>query len=206
MANRLFGLLMALASARLYSGCKQFPARSDNRLGEIAQIQLVFTFLYALLLKLDTGADNHSSYDNDIFDNLMAFVSLSGIGIALFQPAIVHLVVRCGGKGDQAGIAEYSGSGDMQEVLQETVAAAGKPNQLDLNDVAAGAEPNQVDDDIEMGSSVQEARPEAREAEGQSGRPKQVELPKLGLKGRLQTADSVQTPPHFSRELVGTSF
>ena len=96
MANRLFGLLMALASARLYSGCKQFPARSDNRLGEIAQIQLVFSFLYALLLKLDTGADNSTSYDSYIFDNLMVFVSLSGIGIALFQPAIVHLVVRYG--------------------------------------------------------------------------------------------------------------
>ena len=75
MANRLFGLLMALASARLYSGCKQFHKGSDNRLGEIAQIQLVFSFLYALLLKLDTGADNSTSYDSYIFDNLMAFVS-----------------------------------------------------------------------------------------------------------------------------------
>ena len=58
MAIRLFGLLMALASARMYSGCKQFPTRKDNRLGEIAQVQLIFCFLYALLLKLDADASN----------------------------------------------------------------------------------------------------------------------------------------------------
>ena len=66
MAIRLFGLLMALVSARIYSGCKQFPKRSDNRLGEIAQVQLIFNFLYALLLKLETDEHNSTEWDNYI--------------------------------------------------------------------------------------------------------------------------------------------
>ena len=41
----LFALLMAQGSQRLYVGCKQFPNPADNRLGELAQWQLVFIFL-----------------------------------------------------------------------------------------------------------------------------------------------------------------
>ena len=152
-------------------------AASDNRLGEIAQVQLVFGFLYALLLKLDNGADNStgysSEYDNYVLDTLMVVVSFAGVGFALIQPVLGHLLGRCGGQGDVEGIgddvegiAKYSGSGDTEEVLRETFADIGEPYQVDLDDdVAAGAESNQVDDDIEMGSSVPEARPEAREAE-----------------------------------------
>lgn len=36
---------MAMGSQRLYVGCKQMPDPSDNRLGELAQWQLVFIFL-----------------------------------------------------------------------------------------------------------------------------------------------------------------
>ena len=218
MAIRLFGLLMALASARMYTACKQFPTASDNQLGEIAQVQLIFSFLYALLLKLDNGADNSTGYssefDNYLLDNLMVVVSFAGVGLALMQPVLGRLLERCGGQGDVEGIddvegiAIFSGGGNMEEVLQETLADIGEANQVDLDDdVAAGAESNQVDDDIEMGSSVPQARPEAREAEGQSERPKQVEPPKHGLKGRHQSADSVQTPSRFAgRNSVGTGF
>ena len=74
---------MALASTRLYVGCKQFPTVSDNRLGELAQVQLIFCFLYALLLKLDADASNSTGWDNYIYDNLMVVVIFSAVVFAL---------------------------------------------------------------------------------------------------------------------------
>ena len=160
----------------MYSGCKQFPTRKDNRLGEIAQVQLIFCFLYALLLKLDADASNSTGWDNYIYDNLMVLVSFSGVGLALIQPVLGRLLGRCGGQDDVEGIAEYSGSGDMEEVLRETFAAIG--------------ERNQGDDDVEMGRSVPEAKP--KEAEEQSKLPRQ---PNEGGMGQSSLASRTQSTP-----------
>ena len=91
------------------------------------------------------------------YDNLMVLVSFSGVGLALIQPVLGRLLGRCGGQDDMEGIAKYSGSGDMEEVLRATFAATD--------------EPNQGDDDVEMGRSVPEAKP--KEAEEQSELPSQ---------------------------------
>ena len=36
----VFALIVAMGSARIYIGCKQFPKPSVNRLGEVAQVQV----------------------------------------------------------------------------------------------------------------------------------------------------------------------
>ena len=138
MAIRLFGLLMALVSARIYSGCKQFPKRSDNRLGEIAQVQLIFNFLYALLLKLETDEHNSTEWDNYIFDILMVLVNFSGFAIALLRPTLEQLLGRTDGQVDDVeAIAEEHGYSDdsVKSFLHETFAAARQG----------------VDDDVESG-------------------------------------------------------
>ena len=127
MVIRLFGLLMALVSARIYTGCKQFPKRSDNRLGEIAQVQLIFNFLYALLLKLETDKHNSTGWDNFIFDILMVLVNFSGLAIALLRPALEHLFGRSDGPVDdvEAMADEQGYSGDsVNNFLHEKFAAA----------------------------------------------------------------------------------
>ena len=58
----VFALIAAMASQRLYVGCKQFPVDSDNRLGELAQVQLIMIFLAGLMLQMDIES-NVTSYD-----------------------------------------------------------------------------------------------------------------------------------------------
>ena len=80
------------------------------------------------------------------------------------------------------GIAEYSGSGDMEEVLRETFAAIG--------------ERNQGDDDVEMGRSVPEAKP--KEAEEQSELPSQPNEGGMGQSSLATRTRSTRAPRGFS--------
>ena len=90
----VFGLLMSMASQRLYIGCKQFPDPSDNRLGELAQWQLVFTFLAALMIKVDVTS-NISSYDKIIFEYLLLAILFFAPTINFFDPVMKYI---CGKK------------------------------------------------------------------------------------------------------------
>ena len=90
----VFGLLVSMASQRLYIGCKQFPDPSDNRLGELAQWQLVFTFLAALMIKVDVTS-NISSYDKIIFEYLLLAILFFAPTISFFDPVMKYI---CGKK------------------------------------------------------------------------------------------------------------
>ena len=81
----LFALIMSLGSARLYVGCEQFPDPSDNRLGELAQWQLVFIFLAALMLQMDLSS-NVTHYDEVIFDHIITAILFIGPAISFFEP------------------------------------------------------------------------------------------------------------------------
>ena len=63
-------------------------------MGEIAQIQLVFNFLFALLIKLEIDKHNPSGWDEFIFDILMVAVNFAGLALALIRPLLEQLVPR----------------------------------------------------------------------------------------------------------------
>ena len=81
----LFALIMSLGSQRLYVGCKQFPDPSDNRLGELAQWQLVFIFLAALMLQMNLSS-NVTHYDEVIFDHTLTTILFIGPAISFLEP------------------------------------------------------------------------------------------------------------------------
>ena len=81
----LFALITSLASMRLYSGAQQFPDPSDNRLGELAQWQLVFIFLAALMLQMNLSS-NVTHYDEVIFDHTLTTILFIGPAISFLEP------------------------------------------------------------------------------------------------------------------------
>ena len=76
-----------MGSQRLYSGFKQFPDSSDDRLAELAQWQLVFTFLAALMIKVDVTT-NMTTYDKAIFENLLVAILFFGPAVSFLDPVM----------------------------------------------------------------------------------------------------------------------
>jgi hypothetical protein len=89
-AQGLVALLMALASLRLYVGLRQYPNATDNKLAEIAQWQLIFTFLAALLIKIDVSS-NITEYDGYLFDYLLIAIIFAGPAISFLSPVMPYL-------------------------------------------------------------------------------------------------------------------
>ena len=96
----LFALIMAMGSQRLYVGCKQFPDPSDNRLGELAQWQLVFIFLAALMLQMNLSS-NVTHYDEVIFDYTITTILFIGPAISFLEPLMPMI---CGKKAKLAEV------------------------------------------------------------------------------------------------------
>ena len=79
-----------MGSQRLYSGFQVFPDPSDDRLAELAQWQLVFTFLAAYSIKVDVTS-NISSYDQMIFENLLLCILFFAPAISFLDPVMGYI-------------------------------------------------------------------------------------------------------------------
>ena len=188
MAIRVFGLLMAMVSARIYIGCKQFPRHTDNQLGEIAQVQLVFSFLYALLLKLETGKDNSSEWEDEAYDIMMVFVNFLGLAAAVLRPALEY-VFRVNGNeeevNDYGDAAEYFGEDEVndEEDTAEAQEYSGEEDMAEAHEYSGvnvkeylqetrpgDHEPIQVVGDVELGNLGGRCLP-GEENESQRGEP-----------------------------------
>lgn len=82
----IFATIVSYLSTLLYLGCQQFPDPSVNRLGVMAQVQLFFTFLSALMVKMDIST--MSNYDAAIFDNMLVALLFICPAMLLLDPII----------------------------------------------------------------------------------------------------------------------
>jgi len=82
----IFATIIAYLSTLLYLGCQQFPDPSVNRLGVMAQVQLFFTFLSALMVKMDIST--MSNYDAAIFDNMLIALLFICPAMLLLDPIV----------------------------------------------------------------------------------------------------------------------
>ena len=138
----IFGLSMAMGSQRLYVGCKQMPDPSDNRLGELAQWQLVFIFLAALLLQMDLSS-NVTNYDDVIFDSILVTLLFIGPAISFFEPVMPMI---CGKKLKLATINLGTVGMAPPAMPQEMKAAMNVANQV-ANADASQAEADSLSKD-----------------------------------------------------------
>ena len=54
-AQGIFAVIISMLSLWLYASYKQFPTRSANRLGAMAQMTLFLTMLAALMIQMDVS-------------------------------------------------------------------------------------------------------------------------------------------------------
>ena len=95
------GLLMAFASSVIYAHFKPFRESEDDFLSEVAQCQVFFVLLTALLAFISQpsyvgqDADAGSMYSGTVFGWLLVLVGLVGplIGLALFFREQIHSLI-----------------------------------------------------------------------------------------------------------------
>jgi hypothetical protein len=83
--QQVFALLMAMASAILFTYLAPFPQSEDNTLAQVSQWSLIMTFLGALLIKLDLSS-NSTEYDEGIFDVMLVVVFCIGPASSIADP------------------------------------------------------------------------------------------------------------------------